>query len=361
LPQAGIGTVFVIVMENTNWSQIKGSPSAPYINGTLLPAASHAEQYYNPPGIHPSLPNYLWLEAGTNFGIADDNAPSANHQGTSSHLVAQLERAGISWKSYQEGVDGTACPLVSNYPYAPKHNPQVYFDDVTNSNDLHSASCIAHVRPYGELAADLANNAVARYNFITPDLCHDMHDPCRPANDPIKQGDDWLSTAVPTILRSPAYRQGGALFITWDEGEGGDGPIGLLALSPSAKGHGYQNSIHYTHSSLLATLQRIFVVGPPLGDAVNATDLGDLFATWPPRVTTGQAPSAPRSPGARARGARPAGARRHQAQPLTTASSSSGHALSAAPYTGGWRGATAPDALRTAATGAASAAEATAT
>ena len=59
-------------MENHNWSDIKGNASAPYINTTLLPQASYAQQYYNPPGIHPSLPNYLWLEAGTNFGISND-------------------------------------------------------------------------------------------------------------------------------------------------------------------------------------------------------------------------------------------------------------------------------------------------
>ena len=41
--------VFVILMENHNWSTIKGSSSAPYINNTLLPLASYCEQYYNPP------------------------------------------------------------------------------------------------------------------------------------------------------------------------------------------------------------------------------------------------------------------------------------------------------------------------
>src|SRR5438270_11702053 len=65
-------TVFLIMMENHNWAQIKGSPSAPYINSVLLPMASHAEQYYTPPRLHPSEPNYLWLEAGTNFGILND-------------------------------------------------------------------------------------------------------------------------------------------------------------------------------------------------------------------------------------------------------------------------------------------------
>lgn len=278
-PFAGIGTVFVIVMENHNWADIAGSPAAPYINGTLLPLASRAERYENPPGVHPSLPNYLWLEAGQDFGIRDDNDPARNHQATQAHLTAQLDAAGIPWKTYQEGIDGTSCPLRARGRYAPKHNPMVYFDDVTGTNDAHSASCIAHERPYGELAGDLAAGTVPRYAFITPDLCHDMHDTCGLLSNPITQGDTWLAGAVPAILNSAAYRDNGALFITWDEGEGGgDGPIGLLALSPHAKGHGYRNAIPYTHSSLLATLQRIFGVGPPLGDAATATDLRDLFA-----------------------------------------------------------------------------------
>ena len=32
-----IKTVWIIVMENQNWSSIKGSKSAPYINDTVLP------------------------------------------------------------------------------------------------------------------------------------------------------------------------------------------------------------------------------------------------------------------------------------------------------------------------------------
>src|SRR4030088_949103 len=79
-PQAHIKTVFIIVMENKNWAQIAGSSSAPYINNTLLPMASHAELYFNPPLVHPSLPNYLWLEAGTNFGDFTDDPPSPTPQ-----------------------------------------------------------------------------------------------------------------------------------------------------------------------------------------------------------------------------------------------------------------------------------------
>src|SRR3954467_5109255 len=69
---AKIKHVFVIVMENHNWSDVKGSPSAPYLNKKLLPQSAGAEKYSNAPSLHPSEPNYLWMEAGTNFGIHSD-------------------------------------------------------------------------------------------------------------------------------------------------------------------------------------------------------------------------------------------------------------------------------------------------
>src|SRR5205814_1378858 len=164
-----IKTVFIILMENHNWTgdgsrSINGNPNAPYINDTLLPMASHAEQYFNPPNNHPSLPNYLWLEAGRNFGIHNDGPPSQNAQDTTQHLVTLLNNEGISWKGYMENASGKTCPLTdegktdpdgSRY-YAVKHDPFVYFNDVTDNLDRHSANCIAHVRPYKEFAADLA-------------------------------------------------------------------------------------------------------------------------------------------------------------------------------------------------------------
>ena len=274
-----IKTVFVIVMENHNWSSIKGSASAPYINNTLLPMGAHAENYVNVPGLHPSEPNYLWLEAGNNFGVTNDNAPSSNHQSTTQHLVTQLQAAGISWKSYQEGITGTTCPLTATGLYAPKHNPMLFFDDVTDTNSSSSQNCIQHVRPYTELATDLQNNTGARYNFITPNLCHDMHNSTGCAtSDSVSNGDTWLSTEVPKILASQAYKNGGVLLITWDESEGGDLPIGMIVLSPNVKAPGYSNTIPYNHGSTLRTVQEIFGLTPLLGGAATSTDLSDLFS-----------------------------------------------------------------------------------
>ena len=104
-----------------------------------------------------------------------------------------------------------------------------------------------------------------------------MHTACSPLlNGPV-QGDAWLSTEIPKLTNSLAFQNNGAIFITWDESSGGNSAIGMIVLSPLAKGGGYQNSISYSHSSTLRTFQEIFNVTPFLGDAANATDLSDLF------------------------------------------------------------------------------------
>jgi hypothetical protein len=77
-------TVFVIAMENHNWTQpntqtspeqIFQNPAAPFINSLVNGTSGISDQvafangYINAgQGVHPSEPNYIWAEAGTNFG-----------------------------------------------------------------------------------------------------------------------------------------------------------------------------------------------------------------------------------------------------------------------------------------------------
>lgn len=305
--------VFIILMENHNWTgdgtgasfgdpDIKGSDLAPYIN-SLIPLRAHAEQYFNPPGNHPSLPNYLWLEGGTNFGVLKDILPKQAHIRTNLHLVDLLENAGITWKAYAEpdfgNPDFTDCPLDFS-EVDVNHAPFVYFSDVSDRFSSSAARCLAHVKPYSHLATDLASKTActpaliasgtacyAQYSFITPNLCHDGHEgvsPCAPneSSDNTLRGDTWLKDiGVPAITGSNVYPKDGALFILWDEGEDSgfpDGPIGMFVLSPFAKTD-FQNFIHYDHSSMLKTFEEIFGVSPLLGGASNSTtnDLSDFF------------------------------------------------------------------------------------
>ncbi len=281
-----IKTVFIIMMENHSWSSVN---SATYIK-SLVPMGGHAEAYSTPKGNHPSEPNYLWLESGDNLGITNDSPPSTNHQSTKDHLTTQLATAGVTWKAYVEGIDGKTCPLVDSstaLAFSPKHTPMLFFDDVTGTNSKTAQTCLDHVRPYAELATDLAGKT-AQYNFITPDLCDDMHGQisgkCNVGSDNVALGDTWLSTAVPAIMGSAAYKNDGALFIIWDEGDesvgqnASDGPVGMIVLSPLAK-PGFSSSTVFTHSSTLRTVEEIFGV-PLLRDAQKATDLSEFFTKF---------------------------------------------------------------------------------
>lgn len=87
-----VGDVFVIALENHNFTQpnptnspeqILGNPAAPFINSLLTPGNPNAAQvsfataYYNAGmNVHPSEPNYVWAEAGSDFGFHSDADPS---------------------------------------------------------------------------------------------------------------------------------------------------------------------------------------------------------------------------------------------------------------------------------------------
>jgi phospholipase C len=300
-----VKTVWVILMENHNWTgnnagaafgapDLKGNPLAPYANGELLRTSAHAEQYFNPPGNHPSQPNYLWLEAGTNFGVLADTQPGQPQLTTHLHLARLLQDSGISWRAYAEPDFGSPvfdnCPLDFSY-FDVEHLAFVYFSDVNEGLSKSSPECIKHVRPFYQLSTDLADQTSARYNFITPNLCHDGHEGIHPcaqteSSNNTLRADTWLKQNVPLITNSAEYKKEGALFIIWDEAEDNgpysDGPIGMFLLSPFAKGGGktgYTSNVHYDHSSTLKTLQEIFHVTPLLGAAGDdgTSDLSDLF------------------------------------------------------------------------------------
>lgn len=282
-------TVFLIVLENRDWAELEGNPAAPYLNGTLLPRFAHAVDYRNG-GLHPSLGNYIALEAGDPLGVHFNVPPAAVSIPVTCHLVTFLEQTGLNWKAYAAGIPPDDCPIHDVGGYAVRHDPFVYFEDVAGKHLRWAdraghllgdqSRCVAHIRPHDELAADLRSGAVARYVFIIPNLCDSGHDSCAPLHDRVRQMDAFLAREVPLLMDSAAYRDGGVILITWDEGSAGDQPIGLVAVSPLAK-QGYAGALPYSHASTLRTVQEILGVGPLLRGAAAATSLSDLFTTYP--------------------------------------------------------------------------------
>ena len=86
-----------------------------------------------------------------------------------------------------------------------------------------------------------------------------------------------LPRCVERIVVERETKSGGALFITWDESEGGEFPIGMIVVSPLGKGAGYSNKMSYFHSSMVRTVETVFGIKTFLNDAANQADLSDLF------------------------------------------------------------------------------------
>jgi len=277
-------TIFVIPMENEPSSAIYGNTTdAPYING-LMPMAAYATKFQDELPALPSEPHYIWMEAGTNaftdITFSNDNDPSSSHSTSSTaHLTAQLDTAGVSWMSYQQGITAGTCPVSTSGVFAPKHDPTVFFQDIAGSPPKSTtAGCIAHHKPYTAFAADLMQPAtMAQYVFITPDLCHDMHgDASCPQGTNvamnIQAGDTWLSTELPRIL-DYANAHDGVVLIVWDEGDSSN-LVPFLALGPRIKTG--PSATTYSHSSQLKSIEEILGV-PVLPSVTSANDFADLF------------------------------------------------------------------------------------
>jgi hypothetical protein len=280
--------IFVIAMENHDAAQIYGNTSdTPYINGTLIPRYAHATHFDDELAQSvPSEPHYVWMEAGTNtfrdYTFTTDADPSnSNSTSSPAHLTTQIKTAqnGVTWRTYQEGMNAStgACPIHSAGFYAPKHDPFVFFQDVSGSPPLvTSPDCSAHHRPYHALAGDISTGDVASYTFITPDLCHDMHGAsgCASSNT-LRAGDTWLRTELPRLI-DYASRNAGVIFVTWDEGDA-TGKLPFLAIGRGVK-PGYAGSVPYNHSSLVKSVEQILNL-PTLATVAHANDLSDLFKT----------------------------------------------------------------------------------
>ena len=259
-PASGWEHVVWVVFENKSYDQVIGSPNAPYINALAgecgLATAFNAET-------HPSLPNYIAMTSGSTQGITDDAEPLSHPLDVSS-IFSQLSPDG--WRSLSESMPSN-CSLENSGDYAVRHNPVTYYTNIRTE-------CANQNVPLGP-TPDLS----ARFTFVTPNLCHDMHS-CPTQSDPdteVQTGDAWLSTFLPQLIDSPEYQAGGtAVFITWDEGAGADQHIATLVIAPSTP-VGTTSASTFDHYSLLRTTEEMLGLTTYLGEAANAVSMRSAF------------------------------------------------------------------------------------
>jgi hypothetical protein len=268
--------------ENNGYSDVIGNPAAPNLNYL----ASHfglASEYYGVNGT--SEPNYVGLLGGSTFGLNSDDAYWKNSV-SAPNLMSQLDRAGVSWKAYLQGLPHPGYQDIcfpSKCNGAPDSDPLYVskHDGIQNFTSTRNAFDWSRQVPVQQLTSDIADSSVPRFSYIVPDECHDMHgDPpyCLDSGNEgdaqnqhlIASGDAYLGGLVAEITGAPFWSHGNnAIAITFDSGstnqgccdaQPGGGQVATVVITSHGP-RGVQDPTPSNHYSLLSTMQNLFGLG----------------------------------------------------------------------------------------------------
>ena len=225
-------------------------------------------------------PNYgqAVSDAGPN-AAGRDGADGCVYPPEVETLFNQFDKAGVSWKGYAQdlgnkdasgpahAVGGEAEPWKQcGAPYAepseelqkqpnpgkanptdqyvPKHFPFPWFESILDSGDCNEQHIANLLSPTSGLYHDLQSAATTpAFSWITPDNCSDAHDAVCFGNNlsggfkkgtPLQEAteieppknytgglyasDLFLEHVIPEIEESPAFKEGGLIDVTFDEG-----------------------------------------------------------------------------------------------------------------------------------------------
>ncbi len=261
--------VFMVYMENKGYTDIVGSPNAPYLN-SLINAYGSAANYYAL--THPSDPNYYPILGGSDFGI---NYNCAADCFDAPNLADNIEEAGLTWAAYQDGGGGYSTPT--------DRTPFLAFSNIYDD----PARVAAHIFDLSQMGPDLTSTATApNFVWFSADEATNMEGPISTPVDILRfafslltthqynvaAGDAYLQETVPVILDSAVWQdptQKSALFLTFDEdynniswgiGNQGNHIVMVVIPSPGAvaagmRGGAFTANDYYNHYSLQRTIE----------------------------------------------------------------------------------------------------------
>lgn len=273
--------VLIIVLENVDYELAVQDKN-------LAALATQGASFTNFHALfHPSYPNYLAMVAGTDFGTHkrpryfSDNqvnfADDAEHRTIADRLIA----GGLDFKQYAEELPAGTCPwnLSSLHVaqkrgnYVRRHVPFLSFREVQQK------WCDRVIRVDSADAKNFfvqdANKGLVAYSFYSPNMNHDGHDTgVTVAGAWVKK---FLDETFPKKLR-----KGTLVIVTFDESGGNlDNRIYTLFLGDMVKAANQQDPAalgrHYTHYSVLRTIEDNFGLEPLTDNDRNASPITDVW------------------------------------------------------------------------------------
>jgi hypothetical protein len=254
--------IFIIMLENELESTVRQDPF-------MLELESQGVRLSDYHGVaHPSQPNYIATIAGVPV-VADDSCQDIDRP----NLVDLLEAKGITWKAYIEDLpedDKTVC-ISADRLYFRKHNPFISFNSVRNDPGR-----LAKIVNASRLKDDLAAKVLPQFCWYTPNIQNDGHTPPGVATGDFSHSvaflSRWLKAFLPPLLGDPDFSKNTLVVITFDESiPHADNHVYTTLLGDMVRPDTTESG-HYSHYSLLRTVEENFQLGT-LGN-------NDVTADW---------------------------------------------------------------------------------
>ena len=254
--------VVIVVFENHSYSQIIGNSAAPHINAFAQEANTtvFTESY----GItHPSQPNWLHLFSGSNQGVTNNVKPSSKFN--TMNLAAAVLQAGLTFKSYADGMPSTGYDGDVSGTYQRKHNPVANWVG-TGTNQVPASLNL----PFTSFPTDYST--LPTVSFVCPDMNHSMHDGS--GNSAITVGDNWFYSKIYPYVQW-AKTHNSLLIFTFDEDNSASGNRIPTIFAGQMVTQG-QISTGITHHNVLRTIEDMY----GLAHSGNAANVSPIHGCW---------------------------------------------------------------------------------
>jgi hypothetical protein len=258
--------IVIAIFENHAYSQIIGSPAAPFINSLINdPYSALFSQSFAIE--HPSQPNYLDLYSGCNQGVTDNEIPLLNPF-TTANLGRQLIDSGKTFITYSEDLPYVGFNGASYGYYARKHNPAANWMG-TNTNQIPETTN----QPFTSFPSN-DFSLLPTVCYVVPNQIHNMHDGTDPER--ITIADTWILDNLNGYIEWT--KTNNSLFIlTFDEGDDQSGNrIATIFTGKMVLAGEYADTIN--HYTILRTIEDMY--GLPY--ACNASAVNPISNCWNP-------------------------------------------------------------------------------
>jgi acid phosphatase len=257
--------VILIVEENHSYSSVVDQDRMPWLKA-LGDKYGIATNYFSDE--KGSLLDYLWLSSGSNESKFGCGGNQCSHAITDNNIFRQLNKAGMSWNVYADSLPKFGFMGMFAGNYAKRHNPAVWYSDVTKSRDQQQ-----NVVPFTQFPVDVAARNLPDYSIIIPNLTDDAH------NGTPEAADQWLKTNIGPLLYSKYFQAGenSVMFITFDNGDNDQqGQVFTAVVGQSVIPGGRVNT-PFKHENTLRTIMQLLGLKNYPGASATAAPMNEFF------------------------------------------------------------------------------------